>query len=154
MRGLWKEILVHLPDSKAVKQLIENPSRFLFEAAEVGNFPFLVELIHSCPDLVWEVDDKNRTIFHVAVLNRHVGIFNLIHEIGYVKDVIVTFKDDENNNMLHLAATLPPQHRLNPELGGTFQLQHELLWFEVSTLYELYLIKFHNQFEEITRLIT
>ncbi|GMN65450.1 hypothetical protein TIFTF001_034519 [Ficus carica] len=128
-RGLWKEILMQLPDFN-VKQLIDNPTRVLFEAAEVGNFPFLVELIHSYPDLVWKVDDKNRTIFHVAVLNRHANIFNLIHEIGYAKHAIVTFKDNEDNNMLHLAATLPPQHRQNAELGGTWNLHHELVWFE------------------------
>ncbi|XP_024032573.1 uncharacterized protein LOC112095127, partial [Morus notabilis] len=61
-RGIWKEILVSLPDLE-VKQLIDKPSRFLFEAAELGNFQFLAELIHSYPDLVWEVDEKNQTIF-------------------------------------------------------------------------------------------
>ncbi|XP_010105991.2 uncharacterized protein LOC21389432 [Morus notabilis] len=128
-RGIWKEILVSLPDLE-VKQLIDKPSRFLFEAAELGNFQFLAELIHSYPDLVWEVDEKNQTIFHVAVLNRHANIFNLIHETGFVKEVILTYEDGENNNILHLAATLPPKHRLNPEVGGILQLQQELLWFE------------------------
>ncbi|XP_024028420.1 uncharacterized protein LOC21387519 [Morus notabilis] len=128
-RGIWKEILVSLPDLE-VKQLIDKPSRFLFEAAELGNFQFLAELIHSYPDLVWEVDEKNQTIFHVGVLNRHANIFNLIHETGSVKEIILTYEDGENNNISHLAATLPPKHRLNPEVGGMLQLQQELLWFE------------------------
>jgi len=133
-RGIWKEILVSLPDLE-VKQLIDKPSRFLFEAAELGNFQFLAELIHSYPDLVWEVDEKNQTIFHVAVLNRHANIFNLIHETGSVKKIILTYEDGENNNIVHLAATLPPKHRLNPEVGGILQLQQELLWFEVNPLH-------------------
>ena len=130
VRGLWKEILVRLPNLE-VNKLINRPSRLLFEAAEVGNFQFLVELISTYPDLVWDVDEKNRTIFHIAVLNRHANIFNLIHEIGSIKDVIITFEDDDNNNILHLAATLPPSHKLNPELGGILQLQQELSWFKV-----------------------
>ncbi|PON78903.1 Transmembrane protein [Trema orientale] len=128
-RVLWKEILVRLPNLE-VKQLINRPSRLLFEAAELGNFQFLVELIRIYPELVWDVDEKNRTIFHVAVLNRHTNIFNLIYEIGSIKDVILTFEDDDKNNILHLAATLPPPHKLNPELGGTLQLQQELSWFK------------------------
>lgn len=114
-----------------MNNLINRPSRLLFEAAELGNFQFVVELISSYPDLVWDVDEKNRTIFHIAVLNRHANIFNLIHEIGSIKDVIKTFEDDDNNNILHHAATLPPPHKLNRELGGMLQLQQELSWFKV-----------------------
>ncbi|KAF4376062.1 hypothetical protein F8388_022583, partial [Cannabis sativa] len=98
-------------------------------STELGNYQFLVELLGLYPDLVWEVDEKNRTIFHIAVLNRHENIFSLIHEIGSAKDIIITFEDDENNNMLHHAAILPPSHKLNIELGGTLHLEQELSLF-------------------------
>uniref|UniRef100_A0A803QF84 Ankyrin repeat-containing protein n=1 Tax=Cannabis sativa TaxID=3483 RepID=A0A803QF84_CANSA len=129
VRSLWNEILVRLPESK-VNNLINKPSSLLFEAAELGNFQFLAELIHAQPDLVWDVDEKNRTIFHIAVLNRHSKIFNLIHEIGSVKDVIITYQDDDNNNILHMAATLPPPSKLDHKLGGTLQIRKEISWFK------------------------
>ncbi|XP_062097002.1 uncharacterized protein LOC133802666 isoform X2 [Humulus lupulus] len=129
VRGLWNEILVRLPNLE-VNKLINRPSSLLFEAAELGNFHFLIELIRAQPDLVWDVDEKNRTIFHIAVLNRHSNIFNLIHEIGSIKDVIITFQDDDNNNILHLAATLPPSHKFNEKFGGALKMQQELSWFK------------------------
>ncbi|KAL5577543.1 hypothetical protein UlMin_019242 [Ulmus minor] len=129
VKGLWEAILVESTDLE-IEQIIHSPSNLLFEAAELGNFQFLVELIRSYPDLIWETDEKNQTIFHIAVLNRHASIFNLIHDIGLTKDVILTFEDDENNNILHLAATLPPSHKLNCEQGGIFQLQEEISWFK------------------------
>ena len=130
VKGLWEAILVESTDLE-IEQIIHSPSNLLFAAAELGNFQFLVELIRSYPDLIWETDEKNQTIFHIAVLNRHASIFNLIHDIGLTKDVILTFEDDENNNILHLAATLPPSHKLNCEQGGIFQLQEEISWFKV-----------------------
>ncbi|KAM6575106.1 hypothetical protein CsatA_023433 [Cannabis sativa] len=129
VKHIWKEILVCLPNVE-VHNLISTPTRLLFEAAELGNYQFLVELLGLYPDLVWEVDEKNRTIFHIAVLNRHENIFSLIHEIGSAKDIIITFEDDENNNMLHHAAILPPSHKLNIELGGTLHLEQELSLFK------------------------
>ncbi|KAJ7969325.1 Ankyrin repeat-containing protein [Quillaja saponaria] len=129
VRHLWYYILCQ-GDSDFIA-VISKPSHLLFTAAEVGNVEFLAELLSSCPDLIWEVDDKNRTIIHVAVLHRHAGIFNLIHELGSIKEIIVAFVDhDEKNNLLHLAAKLAPIDQLNLVSGAALQMQLELLWFE------------------------
>lgn len=42
-----------------------NSSRIRFVAAETGNTKFLVELIRKYPDLIWKVNDKNQSIFHI-----------------------------------------------------------------------------------------
>ncbi|KAJ7969337.1 Ankyrin repeat-containing protein [Quillaja saponaria] len=82
-------------------------------------------------NLIWEVDNKNRSIIHIAVLHRHASIFNLIHELGSIKEIIVAFVDDEDkNNLLHLAAKLAPTDQLNLVSGAALQMQLELLWFE------------------------
>ncbi|KAJ7969330.1 Ankyrin repeat-containing protein [Quillaja saponaria] len=84
-----------------------------------------------CQDLIWEVDNKNRSIIHIAVLHRHASIFNLIHELGSIKEIIVAFVDDEDkNNLLHLAAKLAPTDQLNLVSGAALQMQLELLWYE------------------------
>ncbi|XP_068311260.1 ankyrin repeat-containing protein NPR4-like isoform X2 [Pyrus communis] len=125
---LWKEMLKH--DDDEVMRLIREPSELVFDAAKLGNYEFLSVLIGFYPELLLEYDDNNRTIFHIAVLHRHASIFNLVHVTGSIKDIIATFTDDENNNILHLAAKLAPQDQLNLVSGAALQMQRELVWFE------------------------
>ncbi|XP_050261991.1 ankyrin repeat-containing protein At5g02620-like isoform X6 [Quercus robur] len=125
---LWERVLQQ-QDSDITK-LIKKPSRLLFDAAELGSLEFLIILIRSYPDLIWKVDDNNRSLFHIAVLYRHRTIFNLIYEFGAIKDLIAAYKDGENNNILHLAGNLPPPSRLQIVSGAALQMQRELLWFK------------------------
>ncbi|KAL5773578.1 hypothetical protein ACOSQ2_013502 [Xanthoceras sorbifolium] len=128
---LWEKII--LLDDIRISMLIGKPGRLIFVAAEQGNDELLSKLIHGYPDLIFKVNDDGYTIFHVAVLNRHERIFNLIYETGSIKDVIVAMEDEQQNNILHLAAKLPPSNRLKILSGAALQLQRELLWFkEVS----------------------
>ncbi|KAL0014027.1 hypothetical protein SO802_001096 [Lithocarpus litseifolius] len=126
---LVKEICVRAYD---VESLSENQelSQSLFVAAEVGNVEFLIELIRFDLELALKTDQTNRSIFHIAVKERHESIFNLLHEIGSFKDLIVENITNGENNMLHLAAKLAPQHKLNAISGAALQLQQELLWFK------------------------
>lgn len=138
VKCLWKEILNR--GDIDVTDLLRKPSQLLFDAAELGNFEFLAELICSFPDLVHELDDNNRSIFHVAVLHRHANIFNLIFEIGFTKELISTFKDNrDNNNILHLAAKYPHPSRVSIVSGAALQMQRELLWFKVRIEFSLLL---------------
>uniref|UniRef100_A0A2N9FGH4 PGG domain-containing protein n=1 Tax=Fagus sylvatica TaxID=28930 RepID=A0A2N9FGH4_FAGSY len=125
---LWEHVL-QLQDSE-ISKLIREPSRLLFDAAESGSLEFLIILIRSYPDLIWKVDHNNRSLFHIAVLYRHETIFNLIYEIGAIKDLIAAYKDDKNNNILHLAGNLAPHNRLQIVSGAALQMQRELLWFK------------------------
>ena len=106
-------------------------SEILLDATKMGNFKFLSVLLNSNPDLVWRHDSESRTIIHYAVEYRHANIYNIIHDIGPIKDVIATYVDTEENNLLHLAAKLPPSDRLNIACGPALQMQQELLWFQV-----------------------
>lgn len=130
VQQLWDKIL-SLDDPK-IGELIRTPSRLLFTAAELGIVEFITVLIRSYPDLIWKVNDQSQTIFHVAVAHRQEKIFNLIYEIGAHKDYIAAYKDENNNNMLHLAGKLAPSNRLKIDSGAAFQLQRELHWFKVS----------------------
>ncbi|KAF5780046.1 putative ankyrin repeat-containing domain superfamily [Helianthus annuus] len=87
-------------------------SRILFVAAEMGNTVFIVELIRLYPDLIWKVNDNNQSIFHIAVKHRHEGIYNLLYEIGSMKDLITPLRDENDNNMLHLVGTRANRNRL------------------------------------------
>ncbi|XP_048491128.1 ankyrin repeat-containing protein ITN1 isoform X2 [Beta vulgaris subsp. vulgaris] len=128
VQRLWEEVIKQ--DEKTISYLIGYPWRLLFVAAKCGNVEFLTTLIRCYPDLIWKVDEENRSIFHIAILNRHEEIFQMIYEIGAIKDLIAVDKDTRGNNMLHLAGTLPPSHRLNCVSGSALQMQRELLWFQ------------------------
>ncbi|KAJ9557458.1 hypothetical protein OSB04_012072 [Centaurea solstitialis] len=105
-------------------------SRILFVAAETGNTKFVVELIRQYPDLIWKVNDDNQSIFHIAVKHRHEGIYNLLYEIGSMKDLITPLKDHNDNNMLHLVGKSAKTKRLQDVSGVALQMQRELLWFK------------------------
>ena len=112
---------------------LEYSFRVLFVAAEMGNTRFIVELIRGYPDLIWNNNDDGHNIFHIAVMHRHQGIYNLLYEIGSLKDLITPLKDINKNNMLHLVGMTSKQMR--PHMSGAPQLmQQELMWYKVCLL--------------------
>jgi len=131
VKYLWTTILDRHLSKPELYEIINQPSQLIFDAAEVGNFGFLSELISVYPSLIWDLDSKNRTILHIAVLHRHYSIFNFIHQIGHIKGIIVTYENDDRNTLLHLAAKLAPPGQLELVCGAAFQMCLELLWFEV-----------------------
>ncbi|KAI4332215.1 hypothetical protein L6164_017143 [Bauhinia variegata] len=126
---LWDVILSDAETEDEIRSIIREP---LFAAAKVGNSEFLAQLMptYHQADLMWEIVEEDRSIIHFAVLNRHAQIFNLIHKLGAIIDVLVTFEDAEGNNLLHYAAKLAPPEQLNSISGAAFQMMHELIWFE------------------------
>ncbi|KAH7569626.1 hypothetical protein JRO89_XS06G0219500 [Xanthoceras sorbifolium] len=144
VKRLWEQVLF-LDDSK-IGELLRKPSRLLFTAAELGNIEFIIVLIRLYPGLLWKVDDHSRSIFHIAVIHRQEKIFNLIHEIGAHKDLIAAYKDENNNNMLHLVGKLATPDRLKIDSGAALQLRRELHWFKLVAI-ELYRVFSRKDFK-------
>ncbi|XP_042964252.1 uncharacterized protein LOC122298524 isoform X3 [Carya illinoinensis] len=114
--------------------LQQNHMKLVVEAAKVGNVEFLIILLSSYPDLIWQVDkEEYGTLFHVAIKHRQERVFNLIYEIGVWKDILATYDAKGRKNMLQLAAELPSSDQLNIISGAALQMQRELLWFQVRT---------------------
>lgn len=87
-------------------------------------------LLRSCPELFWERDENNQTLFHAAIIYRQVHVFNLIYNVGTVRDYIIRLVDNEHNSMLPLAGKLPPMERRGAPQAN-LQMQREILWFKV-----------------------
>ncbi|XP_061339675.1 ankyrin repeat-containing protein ITN1-like isoform X2 [Gastrolobium bilobum] len=128
IKRMWG-IFLSLDDSEMMQNTRE-PSQVTSIAAEVGNFEFLSVVMSTYPDLIWELNTIGQSIIHIAALHRHASIFNLIHEIGPIKDFVLSFEDDEKNNLLHCVAKLAPPDRLNIVSGAALQMMLELHWFE------------------------
>nr|GEW41725.1 ankyrin repeat-containing domain, PGG domain protein [Tanacetum cinerariifolium] len=106
-------------------------SRVLFLASEMGNTAFIAEVIRQYPHLVWEVNDDNQSIFHVAVSYGHVGVYKLLKELGSSsKDLILALEDKDGNNMLHLVGEKAKGDRVNNIRGVGMQLNPEIFWFK------------------------
>ncbi|GJZ91979.1 ankyrin repeat-containing protein, partial [Tanacetum coccineum] len=155
LRIIWTHTIRTMPKDKVVDMLRGPPtvlpdgqhryiSRMLFVAAEMGNTTFVVELLRAYPDLIRNVNDDNRTIFHIAIMHRHQDIHNLLYEIGSVKDLITAIKDKDGNNMLHLVGMTSVKMR--PETSeAALLMQRELLWFrEVEKIVPPYYKKRKN----------
>lgn len=125
---LW-ELIVRKPEAE-ISNLIGAPSRLLFDAVKLGNVQFLLVLFRSYPNLLWSVDEEGRTLFQIAVINRQESVFNIIYGIGAIKDLIASCKDQNYDNMLHMAGHLAPPERLQVVSGAALQMQRELLWFK------------------------
>ncbi|TXG48381.1 hypothetical protein EZV62_027675 [Acer yangbiense] len=116
-----RENAVDKLEYKHISDLVKKPFKFISVAAKEGN----IEFLSIFPSLILEVNEGGYTIFHTAVLYRHKSILTLIHELPSMKDVIFALRvREEFNNILHLAAKLPPdQDRLNVGAGAAFQMQ-------------------------------
>jgi len=120
---------------------VHDQMTLLVEAAKVGNVEFLLIIIRTYPDLLWQLIDEKYgiSLFHIAIIYRQDSVFNLIHEIGVMKEKITTYvaKGDntildiaKGDNMLHIAGKLAHLDRLNTISSiKALQMQHELLWF-------------------------
>nr|XP_011462376.1 PREDICTED: ankyrin repeat-containing protein At3g12360-like isoform X2 [Fragaria vesca subsp. vesca] len=149
---LWKKVLTLDSDSR-INDLINVPSRILFTAAELGNIDFLIICMRLYPSLIWQIDEQNRSIFHAAVIHRQEKVFNLIYDLGGLKDLIAAYKDVTNNNMLHLAARASAS-RLSTDTGAALQLRRELIWFkEVEKIVQPLYKEMRNSDGEIPQLL-
>lgn len=132
VRIMWGEIVKQ--NHEDILKTISGDSKktevegLLFIAARLGNYKFIIELLKLYPEIAWDRDDNKYTIFHVAVINRHENVYNLLYELGSKK---LGTLDKDKNNILHLAAKKPAQGRLTIVSGAALQMQRELLWFKV-----------------------
>jgi ankyrin repeat protein len=126
---LWK--MVRTQDKQFSLKLAKYRRTLIFEAAKVGNAGFLIILIHYYPDLIWQLNEDNMSLFQIAILYRQESVFNLIYKIGTNKHHLASLITVKNkDNMLHLAARSSSSGGQNIVLGG-FGMQRELLWFKV-----------------------
>ncbi|KAK1556853.1 hypothetical protein Q3G72_013425 [Acer saccharum] len=129
VKHLWGNVMDKL-DYYQIEYLVNKPFRLVSHAAKEGNIEFLLILFRKHPALIRKVNEDGYTIFHTAVSYRHKNILKLIYEIPSMKDVIFAMEvGNERNNILHLAAILPPDQN-QYKVGAAFKMRQELAWFE------------------------
>ncbi|XP_076943123.1 uncharacterized protein LOC143613247 [Bidens hawaiensis] len=138
------EDILDKPPTFAANETIIESSRILLVAAEMGNTRFIVELLRTYPDLMLYENEDGLTLFHVAVMHRHQGIYNLLYEIGGSNNDICLSVDKSGNNMLHLVGKSSKEMAAKTS-GASLLMQRELLWFkEVEKMMPPYMREARN----------
>lgn len=138
LRMIWGKI-IELPTPE-IYDVVRGPpdtegkyfTHALFVAANLDNGEFIGELIRKCPQLVLERNEKNQTIFHVAVVRRHASVYSLLDKVNSFKSSITNSEDEDGNNLLHLVAKLKEPYTCNQYQDHTpvLEMRRELVWFE------------------------
>ncbi|CAI9296016.1 unnamed protein product [Lactuca saligna] len=108
----------------------KHPSGVLFVAVEMGNTAFLIELFQVYPHLLTARNVNDDSIFHVAVMHRHLGIYNLLYEIGKRRLLSTTHTNAQGNTILHVVAQSSKEIQPQTTSGASLLMQRELLWFQ------------------------
>ncbi|XP_031264490.1 uncharacterized protein LOC116122820 [Pistacia vera] len=140
--NIYKRKSNHIEAKKFLKSIINHIPRLSMEqlqkfgwdqaindAIKNGISEFVDEVIESTPELIWKKDEKGRTIFANAIVQRQEDIFSRIYDLSANMHAIIQH-DIFHNNFLHLAAKLSPPSRLSRISGAALQMQRELQWFE------------------------
>ncbi|KAK7332081.1 hypothetical protein VNO80_28828 [Phaseolus coccineus] len=136
--SLSKEIIEHrdivssmFKGMEEVKESLNSVqlSKAMFDAAKSGNVMILEYLLEYHPDLLFGVDSKQRSLFHIAIRYRQQDIYRLLLSKGDSKNLITQLVDFKGNNIVHLAGKLTSAQRVG--LSTDHVLMHtEELWFQ------------------------
>ncbi|KAL8239958.1 hypothetical protein R6Q59_016525 [Mikania micrantha] len=102
----------------------------IFEATRQNAVEVVKEIVSQFPNAIWSINEYGHNIIQHAVINRSEKVYNLLYQMSEHKNIYRTIKDPVNNNLLHLAARLAPDNKLNPILGAALKIQRELQWFK------------------------
>ncbi|XP_058199143.1 uncharacterized protein LOC131314490 isoform X2 [Rhododendron vialii] len=116
-----------LNDSNAYDSHINEA---IYNATKLGIHEVIEGIVESFPIFAMVKQKDGWNLFQMAVIERHANVFNLIYQMEDFRAVIVYWKDDSGNNLLHLAGRQAPSNKLNLVSGAALQMQRELQWFQ------------------------
>ncbi|GLT26366.1 hypothetical protein SLA2020_080580 [Shorea laevis] len=112
-------------------QLVESGAvSALFQAIKDGPNEILTEILKANPDLIWCNKKLSREIVISAILHHQGGILRL----DPVKKALISLRDEDGNNALHLAAKLP-DWPFEDGVHAAWAMDREQKWFEEIKAY-------------------
>ncbi|KAH6801452.1 hypothetical protein C2S52_001916 [Perilla frutescens var. hirtella] len=139
--SLAKKLLAKIQNEPGALELLNDPP-ILHDAAKVGNIELIHMLTHAYPDLIWQTDEKGRSLFNIAIEHREANVFSFIQQFGALNYNFMFQMDKDESNLLHLAANLGTRKNAIPAL----QMQSELAWYKaVESMLPIQLIEHKNK---------
>ncbi|KAK9267468.1 hypothetical protein L1049_009894 [Liquidambar formosana] len=122
------------PLSGSLPQGNEEGETPLFLAAKSGCAEIVREILRLYPQAVEHIDDKGRTILHVAIKYRQLEIFEIVTKMEVPMTRLVRKVDNNGNSILHMVGTKRKDYVPEKMKSPALELQEELLWFGVHFL--------------------
>ncbi|WVY91040.1 hypothetical protein V8G54_036554 [Vigna mungo] len=114
---------------KDMLALTTQPSAVLFDALESRNGDSVIWCFMGGSSLLMTFKDSNgRNLVHLFFLYRRLNFFEQF--LNERKQYLLRAVDNEGNNVLHLAALLPPEFKSFSGLSAKIQMDKELSWFK------------------------
>ncbi|XP_050136571.1 uncharacterized protein LOC126612233 isoform X2 [Malus sylvestris] len=123
------DVIKQLNDEEMIRGLVYEA---LFEAVCNGTVELVISLCKAKPDLLFRTVDgrsDGKNIFHYAVECRQEKVYSLIHGVG-IRNLLTTWIDDSDNNILHYAGLLSPLAKFDRISGAALQMQRERQWYK------------------------
>ncbi|XP_023729824.1 uncharacterized protein LOC111877536 [Lactuca sativa] len=114
-------------DSSSYHHYYTDP---LLEASRQNAYEFVEYIVFHFPNAILSANDDGHNIIQYAVINRSEKVYNLLYQMSEHRNIYRTVRDSSGNNLLHLAARLAPNNKLNLISGAALQIQRELQWFK------------------------
>ncbi|KAD3337815.1 hypothetical protein E3N88_33336 [Mikania micrantha] len=118
-----------------VGKLRSNHAQHCYDAyisAVETNTPEVIrQITRIFPHYIRVKDKKGFSLAQRSIMNRCEHVYNfLVHELTQDKYFHMISRDNEGNNLAHLAGRLAPSDKLNKVTGAALQMQRELQWFQ------------------------
>nr|GMC75616.1 ankyrin repeat-containing protein NPR4-like isoform X3 [Ipomoea batatas] len=114
-------------------QVASLAKKAIIEAAYLDIEEVVQNIVEAYPTTAYYQDKSGRNILHIAVENRCINVFNLVCGPGRTSVLmhdLVDERDNNGNNVVHLAGKLTPPHKLNLVSVAALKMQRELQWFK------------------------
>nr|GMD92761.1 ankyrin repeat-containing protein NPR4-like isoform X3 [Ipomoea batatas] len=109
-------------------------------------------IVEAYPIAAYYKDKSGRNILHIAIENRSTNVFNFVRENSMLMHDLVDERDNDGNNIMHLAGKLTPTHELN--VNAALQMQQELQWVkEVQKIARPHFSLLRNKDEKTPKMV-
>lgn len=134
---LLKRICEEVTERNSTPDIAHNFYKATIVATIKDNPQVIQEVLAYFPQAIWS-SMGGYGIIQMAIISRSENVYNLlVHQMRVNISLHKVLKDKDQNNLLHLAAKLPPIHKLNEVSGAALQMQREMQWYKVKILYIL-----------------
>ena len=100
--------------------------------ATISNIQDIVEEILVChPQALEHTNKEGMNILHVAILYRHIEIFDIVSKSELLARSLLSATDKKGNSLLHMVGLKRKSQASENMQSPAFQLQKELLLFKV-----------------------
>ncbi|KAD3337860.1 hypothetical protein E3N88_33381 [Mikania micrantha] len=100
-------------------------------AVETNTPEVIRQITRIFPHYIQVKDKKGFSLAQRSIMNRCEHVYNfLVHEVTQDKYFHMISRDNQGNNLAHLAGRLAPSDIINKVTGAALQMQRELQWFQ------------------------